>query len=253
MKRPHSRPRHMIDPRHRAGGHVEHACRERVQGVPVGDWLLGGRDAEQGLGDALFVPRWSHKAIPSRSGGRPAQPRSQPFMGGGPARCAVEPSATSAWTTGQYRCEMYLTLSCTSEFQGAMLDMHRTFDLHALGLKQAELILKTEFSVANGMFETEDPKTGRRHVDDFGLPFKMWSDSLPHLCARDPEQEEPQGGGHGRHLRHQVRDYEAAHPRRCQPCEKKPSNATPITRTSTTQSRFPRTACAGSARGERRV
>ncbi len=91
VKRPHSRPRTYDRPRHRAGGHVEHACRERVQGVPVGDWLLGRRDAEQGLGDALFVPRWSHKAIPPRSGGRPAQPRSQPVHGGGPARRAVEP------------------------------------------------------------------------------------------------------------------------------------------------------------------
>jgi hypothetical protein len=33
------------------------------------------------------------------------------------------------------------------------------------------------------MFETENPVTGKREVMDVGLPFKMWSDALPH-CAK---------------------------------------------------------------------
>ncbi|KAF8962291.1 hypothetical protein BDZ97DRAFT_1120677 [Flammula alnicola] len=84
---------------------------------------------------------------------------------------------------GPMRSEVFLTLSCTAEFQKAMMSCAQNHDLYALGLKQAELIVKTEFSIADGMFEVEDPMTGRRSFDDMGLPFKMWSDSLPH-CAR---------------------------------------------------------------------
>ncbi|KAF9480919.1 hypothetical protein BDN70DRAFT_912470 [Pholiota conissans] len=84
---------------------------------------------------------------------------------------------------GMFRCETYLTLSCTAEFQKIMMDTAGTHDLYALGLKEVELLLKTEFAIADGCFQADDPKTGRREFVDVGLPFKMWRDSLPH-CAR---------------------------------------------------------------------
>ncbi|KDR72536.1 hypothetical protein GALMADRAFT_73678 [Galerina marginata CBS 339.88] len=84
---------------------------------------------------------------------------------------------------GTMRCDIYLTLKCSGEFQKAMMACAQNHDLYALGLKQAELILKTEFSIADGMFEVEDPVTRKRSFDNLGLPFKSWSESLPH-CAK---------------------------------------------------------------------
>ena len=84
---------------------------------------------------------------------------------------------------GPMRCDIYLTLTCTNDFQKAMLTCAQDHNLYSLGLKLAALILKTEFSVADGMFEVEDPVTRKRSFDDMGLPFKAWGDSLPH-CAK---------------------------------------------------------------------
>ncbi|CAA7268445.1 unnamed protein product [Cyclocybe aegerita] len=93
---------------------------------------------------------------------------------------------------GHSRSEIFLTLSCTNEFQSAMMACMQTHDLYALGLRQAPLILKTEFSVADGMFEVEDPRMGKRSIDDFGLPFKMWSDSLPHAARAIRQKKKPE-------------------------------------------------------------
>ncbi|KAJ6616468.1 hypothetical protein B0H10DRAFT_1949115 [Mycena sp. CBHHK59/15] len=84
---------------------------------------------------------------------------------------------------GFKECETYLTLNASSEFQSAMMSCVSTGDLYSLGIKIAGLILKTEFSVSEGMFQSENPVTGRREFMDVGLPFKMWSDALPH-CAK---------------------------------------------------------------------
>ncbi|KAF9480920.1 hypothetical protein BDN70DRAFT_855949 [Pholiota conissans] len=86
-------------------------------------------------------------------------------------------------TYGPLRCETYLTLSCTSEFQKAMLECVRSRNLYALGLKQVDLLLKTEFALFDGGMQREDPRTGKLEIVDVGLPFKMWAESLPH-CAR---------------------------------------------------------------------
>jgi len=84
---------------------------------------------------------------------------------------------------GPMRCDIYLTLTCTNDFQKAMFTCAQDHNLYSLGLKLAAFVVKTEFSIADGMFEVEDPVTGKRSVDDMGLPFKAWGDSLPH-CAR---------------------------------------------------------------------
>ncbi|KAF8067865.1 hypothetical protein FPV67DRAFT_1562105 [Lyophyllum atratum] len=81
------------------------------------------------------------------------------------------------------RCDTYLTLATSRDYQQAMMGYTQDHDLHALGLKLAEFIIRTEFSIADGMFQTQDPRTGRFEVMDIGLPFKRWIDALP-LCAR---------------------------------------------------------------------
>ncbi|PPQ78318.1 hypothetical protein CVT25_011689 [Psilocybe cyanescens] len=73
---------------------------------------------------------------------------------------------------GLMRCDIYLTVKSADDFQKAMIACVQTHDLYALGLKEAELILRTE-----------DPVTGKRLNDNAGLPFKMWSESLP-MCAK---------------------------------------------------------------------
>ncbi|KAJ7253706.1 hypothetical protein B0H12DRAFT_1116271 [Mycena haematopus] len=84
---------------------------------------------------------------------------------------------------GFEKCETYVTLKTANDFQRAMMSCVSSHDLCSLGLTLAGLILRTEFSVSEGMFEGENPVTGRREAIDVGLPFKMWSDALPH-CAK---------------------------------------------------------------------
>ncbi|KAF8886495.1 hypothetical protein BD779DRAFT_1529952 [Infundibulicybe gibba] len=84
---------------------------------------------------------------------------------------------------GPMRCETYMTLRTTSEFQKAMMDCAQNRNLYVLGLKLAEFILRTEFSIADGEFRTEDPVTGKLVSMDLGLPFTMWAEALPH-CAK---------------------------------------------------------------------
>ncbi|KLO16152.1 hypothetical protein SCHPADRAFT_870193 [Schizopora paradoxa] len=67
-------------------------------------------------------------------------------------------------------------------FQDAMSKVIRDQDLYTLGLKISDLILKTEHSVVDGMFQSEDPITGQPDDYNFGLPFRRWPDSLP-FCA----------------------------------------------------------------------
>ncbi|KAJ6491308.1 hypothetical protein C8R47DRAFT_1214699 [Mycena vitilis] len=84
---------------------------------------------------------------------------------------------------GFQRCDTYITVQMTSDYQGAMMNCASTRDLYTLGLTLAEFITRTEFSISEGRFETENPVTGRREVMDLGLPFTMWTDALPH-CAK---------------------------------------------------------------------
>ncbi|KAG5654548.1 hypothetical protein H0H81_000073 [Sphagnurus paluster] len=84
---------------------------------------------------------------------------------------------------GPMKCDTFLTLSTSRDYQSAMMDCAQDRNMYALGLKLVELILRTEFSIAEGMFQTENPRTGRLEVMDIGLPFTRWVDALP-LCAR---------------------------------------------------------------------
>jgi len=86
---------------------------------------------------------------------------------------------------GHLKSETFLTAKAAAEFQKAMMGyaQDQSRDLYNLGLKLVPIILKTEFSIADGMFEVEDQTTGRRTIESMGMPFVLWGDALPH-CAR---------------------------------------------------------------------
>ncbi|KAJ7484420.1 hypothetical protein FB451DRAFT_1232475 [Mycena latifolia] len=84
---------------------------------------------------------------------------------------------------GFQECETYITMKTAQEFQSAMMSTVRTRDLYSLGILLAGFILRTEFSISEGSFQSPNPVTGQMENMDLGLPFIMWSDSLPH-CAK---------------------------------------------------------------------
>ncbi|KAG6836737.1 hypothetical protein H0H93_004143 [Arthromyces matolae] len=75
---------------------------------------------------------------------------------------------------GFQRCDTFLTVLTTRDYQKAMVDCARDHNMYSLGLKLAEYILRTEFAIADGVFSTQDPKTGLmqravEHAGDMGL------------------------------------------------------------------------------------
>ncbi|KAF5345379.1 hypothetical protein D9757_013385 [Collybiopsis confluens] len=85
---------------------------------------------------------------------------------------------------GMFRTETFMMSTTTRDFQGALMQVLRDQDLYRFGVTLAELITRTEFSIADGSFAAEDPRTGK--VDDnfdTGLPFKTYREALP-LCAQ---------------------------------------------------------------------
>ncbi|OCH85948.1 hypothetical protein OBBRIDRAFT_807128 [Obba rivulosa] len=80
-------------------------------------------------------------------------------------------------------CDITKTVQNMHAFQKAMVRCVQDHDLYALGKTASSLILNAELSVMDGAFEFKDEKTGQFKRENMGLPFIMWSDSLPH-CAR---------------------------------------------------------------------
>lgn len=81
------------------------------------------------------------------------------------------------------QCDTFLILYTQRDFTSAMMRCAQDKDLYALGKKIAEFITRTEFSVVEGGFQAQNERTGRMEMIDVGLPFEMWTDSLPH-CAK---------------------------------------------------------------------
>ncbi len=79
--------------------------------------------------------------------------------------------------------EMFKIVLGLRQFQGAMMQAVEDRNLFDLGMKISDLVLQTEYSVVDGMFESEVASTGERDNYNFGLPFRNWADSLPH-CAK---------------------------------------------------------------------
>ncbi|KAF9480921.1 hypothetical protein BDN70DRAFT_876939 [Pholiota conissans] len=92
---------------------------------------------------------------------------------------------------GPLRCDTYVTVSCLSESQKALHECANTRDIYALGLKQADLLPKAENALVDGGWQAENPNTGELEFIDIGLPFKMWSDSLPHCARAIREKKKP--------------------------------------------------------------
>ncbi|GAW02933.1 set and mynd domain-containing protein 3 [Lentinula edodes] len=86
---------------------------------------------------------------------------------------------------GLLRSETIIMKTTESQFQRAIMSVLQDRDLHKLGLILADLIVQTEFSIPDGAFEEEDPRTGKRQKATFdtGLPFKTFREALPQ-CAR---------------------------------------------------------------------
>ncbi|KAJ4496420.1 hypothetical protein C8R41DRAFT_826368 [Lentinula lateritia] len=86
---------------------------------------------------------------------------------------------------GLLRSETIIMKTTESQFQRAIMSVLQDRDLHKLGLILADLIVQTEFSIPDGAFEEEDPRTGKRQKATFdtGLPFETFREALPQ-CAR---------------------------------------------------------------------
>ncbi|KAI1791760.1 hypothetical protein LXA43DRAFT_1181643 [Ganoderma leucocontextum] len=76
--------------------------------------------------------------------------------------------------------EAHVSTAVSVDYQKAMMQAAQDHDLHALGRKLADIILRTEFSISEGGFQTED---GQRMMGLPGLPFARWTDALP-ACAK---------------------------------------------------------------------
>lgn len=70
--------------------------------------------------------------------------------------------------------ESLRTVKATGEFQKAMMTLVQDRDMYKFGCTLADLVLTTEYSVAEGKFADE----GGRSDFDLGLPFVSWVDSL---------------------------------------------------------------------------
>lgn len=85
---------------------------------------------------------------------------------------------------GPENTDIVNTLTAATSFQKAMRAAVESKNLVQLGRTLAGSIVKTEFSVSDGYYQTEGPKIGRVEAADVGLPFKRWRDALP-TCAAE--------------------------------------------------------------------
>ncbi|ESK96281.1 set and mynd domain-containing protein 3 [Moniliophthora roreri MCA 2997] len=86
---------------------------------------------------------------------------------------------------GQPRTDMYIRMTTQRDFQKALMAVASSRDLYAFGLTLYDLILRTEWAIADGLFQEQDPRTGKKIPMDsavLGLPFQRYPDALPH-CA----------------------------------------------------------------------
>ncbi|KIJ63203.1 hypothetical protein HYDPIDRAFT_176220 [Hydnomerulius pinastri MD-312] len=93
---------------------------------------------------------------------------------------------------GPMRCDSTLTLRSVADYQKAMMQCAQNHDLYRLGLSLAELITRNEFSIGEGGFQFMNERTGKPEFMDVGLPFKMWTDALPHCASAIRAKGRPQ-------------------------------------------------------------
>ncbi|THU83077.1 hypothetical protein K435DRAFT_734270, partial [Dendrothele bispora CBS 962.96] len=84
---------------------------------------------------------------------------------------------------GPTRCEVFVRTQTSRDFMSAIMQAAQDKDLFKLGLALYECVIRTEFSIPDGYFQGEDPRTGRVEKVDIGLPFQNYPDALP-VCAK---------------------------------------------------------------------
>ncbi|VDB88342.1 unnamed protein product [Peniophora sp. CBMAI 1063] len=85
---------------------------------------------------------------------------------------------------GAEKSDTYLSIQGTKHFMEAMKAVAGDRDFIKCGRRVAELILRTEHSITQGGWQVENPRTGKFEMNNMGLPFTMWHESLP-ACARE--------------------------------------------------------------------
>jgi hypothetical protein len=64
-----------------------------------------------------------------------------------------------------------------------MMKVAQDKDMYHLGVKLAQMVLLTEWSVPQGGYQYFNERTGQMQFADVGLGFMFWQDCLPH-CAK---------------------------------------------------------------------
>jgi hypothetical protein len=78
------------------------------------------------------------------------------------------------------KMDVFTMMNTGKEYTDAMLALAQDGNLLAAGSKIAAFILRTEFSVAEGIWQLQDPRTGAFEAGDpAGLGFTMWTEALP--------------------------------------------------------------------------
>ncbi|KAH9477955.1 hypothetical protein JR316_0010188 [Psilocybe cubensis] len=84
---------------------------------------------------------------------------------------------------GHERCDMYLMAKALAETASILIPCVATGDFYTLGLKQAELMLQTDFILVPGIFEIRDPVTGSSMNENAGVSFPLWAASLSNYSS----------------------------------------------------------------------
>jgi len=92
---------------------------------------------------------------------------------------------------GPTRCEVFIRLQTSRDFTKAIMQVPQDRDFFKLGLELYECIVRTEFSIPEGHFQAQDPRTGRLEKFDIGLPFENYPDALP-VCANVLRKKGPE-------------------------------------------------------------
>ncbi|KAH8116088.1 hypothetical protein DFH11DRAFT_1542860 [Phellopilus nigrolimitatus] len=79
--------------------------------------------------------------------------------------------------------DMIDAMLASRDYQDAMSEVVRDHDFVRLGRSIGELVLRTELSVTDGMWQSPHPRTGRMEIMDVGLGFTHWLDALPRCAA----------------------------------------------------------------------
>jgi hypothetical protein len=82
---------------------------------------------------------------------------------------------------GFKRCDTVVALKTSYEYQEALIKFAKDHDYYTLGMTLVNLILRTEYSIADGFFQTKNPITGELEAADTGLPFTSVVEAMP-LC-----------------------------------------------------------------------